>query len=405
MKPTRPIALLILFECLAALVPLNAGDLSLWYLEPAEKWTEALPVGSGRMGAMVFGGTASERIQFNEDTLWKGKPHDYVREGAGTHLAEIRRLVFAGKADEAGKLAKEKTISDPVRQMPYQPFGDLRLDFPGHEKVTDYRRDLDLDSAVATVRYKVGEVTFTREVFASYPDRAVVLRLTADQPGKITFKLRMDSPHEVSQTRAGTALLKMTGKVRADGLDFESRAQVRTEGGSVRTDKNALQIEKSDSVTVILVAATSFKNFEDISAEPGKRCEEDLSRLANRTYQELRGTHVADHQKLFRRVSLDLGRTPAAELPTDARQRALKTASLGNDPALATLHFQYGRYLLIASSRPGTQPANLQGVWNEELNPPWESKYTLNINARDELLARGVVQSERDARTALRPDR
>ncbi len=375
------VSTLISIGSLIVCSPLQASDLTLWYPKPAQKWTEALPVGNGRMGAMVFGGTASERIQFNEDTLWRGKPHDYVREGAGEHLAEIRRLVFDGKADEAGKLAKEKTISDPVRQLPYQPFADLRLDFPGHEEVTDYRRELDLDSAIATVRYKVGGVTFTRQVFASYPDRTVVIRLTADQPGKINFKLRMDSPHSNTQSQAAEASLKITGKVQADGLAFEARAQVLPEGGSVKSVADALNVENANAVTVTLVAATSFKNFEDITADPAKRCEEDLARLADRNYQALRDTHVLDHQKLFRRMSLDLGRTSGADLPTDARQRALKNSSLEMDPALATLHFQYGRYLLIASSRPGTQPANLQGVWNEEVNPPWESKYTLNINA------------------------
>jgi len=377
------------------------------------------------MGAMVFGGTANERIQFNEDTLWRGKPHDYVRAGAGEQLAEIRRLISEGKAGEAGKLAKEKAISDPVRQLPYQPFGDLRLTFPGHENFTDYRRQLDLDSAIAAVRYKVGDVTFKREVFASYPDRVIVLRLTADKPGQINFTLRMDSPHTNSQVEAeapaparknsprvsigfgvgvGTfgsgggvgvgvgssrelnsreelPWLKLTGRVQADGLVFESRVQVRPEGGTVVVADSGLRIENADAVTVLLVAATSFKNFQDISAVPARRCTEYLANLSRRSYAELRADHIADHQKLFRRVSLDLGRTTNADLPTDERQRQLKTSPLENDSALAALHFQYGRYLLIASSRPGSQPANLQGVWNEELNPPWESKYTLNINA------------------------
>ncbi len=404
----------------------SSNDLTLWYPQPAQKWTEALPIGNGHMGAMVFGGTASERIQFNEGTLWRGKPHDYVREGAGEQLAEIRRLTFEGSAAEAGKLAKEKAISDPVRQLPYQPFGDLRLIFPGHESVTEYRRELDLDSAVATVRYKVGDVTFKREVFASYPDRVIVLRLTADKPGQISFTLRMDSPHTDSQVEMGVPAssrkksprvsvgigigvgsfgssggvgvgvsssrdvkaeaeklpwLKLTGRVQADGLRFESRIQIRAEGGMVEVADSGLRIEQADAVTVLLVAATSFKNFQDISADPARRCREHLAALSRRSYDTLRADHITDHQKLFRRVSLDLGRTANADLPTDERQRQLKTSPLENDPALAALHFQYGRYLLIASSRPGSQPANLQGVWNEELNPPWESKYTLNINA------------------------
>ena len=404
----------------------STNDLTLWYSQPAQKWTEALPIGNGYMGAMVFGGTASERIQFNEDTLWRGKPHDYVRAGALEALPEIRRLVFEGKADEAGKLAREKAISDPVRQLPYQPFGDLRLTFPGHENVTEYRRELDLDSAIATVQYKVGEVTFKREVFASYPDRVIALRLTADKPGQISFTLRLDSPHTNSQVEAeapdsnrgksprvsigfGVGMgsfgsgggvgvgvgssrelnpeggelpwLKLTGRVQSDGLRFESRAQVRPEGGMVVVADSGLRSEQADAVTVLLVAATSFKSFQEISADPARRCKEYLRELSRRSYGTLRSDHLADHQKLFRRVSLDLGRTANADLPTDERQRQLKASPLENDPALAALHFQYGRYLLIASSRPGSQPANLQGVWNEELNPPWESKYTLNINA------------------------
>ena len=178
----------------------ETNTLKLWYAQPAGKWTEALPIGNGRMGAMVFGGTASERIQFNEDTLWRGKPHDYVRAGAGDQLPEIRRLLAEGKTKEATLLAREKFLSDPVRQLPYQPFGDLRLTFPGHENATNYRRELDLDTAIASVSYRVGDVTFKREVFASHPDRVIVVRLTADKPGQISFTLGMDSPHTNSQT-------------------------------------------------------------------------------------------------------------------------------------------------------------------------------------------------------------
>ncbi len=335
---------------------------------------------------MIFGGTANERIQFNEDTLWRGKPHDYVRAGAGDQLAEIRRLIFEGNSAEAGKLAKEKFLSDPVRQLPYQPFGDLRLTFPGHENVTDYRRELDLDSAIVTVSYKVGDVTFKREVFASHPDRVIVMRFTADKPGQISFTLRMDSPH----TNSTTSILQpealvafLDGKIQNDGLRFQSVVRIKAEGGSHVAGAPAyLTVSNANSVTIQLVAHTSFVNFEDISGDPEKGCSEDFKKLADKSYSNLRAAHIADHQKLFRRVNLDLGRTEKSGLPTDERLRQLKTAPLENDPALAALHFQYGRYLLIASSRPGDEPANLQGVWNEELNPPWESKYTININAQ-----------------------
>lgn len=362
----------------------SAADIPrLWYSQPARKWTEALPIGNGRMGAMVFGGVSTERIQFNEDTLWRGKPHNYVRAGAGDQLAEIRRLIFDGQSGEAGALAKAKFLSDPIRQMPYQPFGDLRLGFPGLENPTDYRRELDLDSAIASVSYRVGDVTFRREAFASHPDRAVVLRFTANKPGRIHFTLQMDSPHTNCATSGANDMLVLTGRVQSDGLCFESRVRVIPTGGRLTlTNGNTLVVENADSATLLLVAATSYNTFQDISADPARRCAADLAGLSGRSFDTLRATHVADHQKLFRRMSLDLGRTPQADLPTDQRLAGLKSSGLTGDPALVMLHFQYGRYLLIASSRPGDQPANLQGVWNEELNPPWESKYTININCQ-----------------------
>jgi alpha-L-fucosidase 2 len=394
MKRNLPFLVLLL---LVATAGADTNTLKLWYRQPAAKWTEALPIGNGRMGAMVFGGTTNERIQFNEDTLWKGKPHDYVREGAGEQLAEIRRLIFEGQAGEAGKLAKEKAISDPVRQLPYQPFGDLRLTFAGHENVTDYRRELDLDTGLASVTYKVGEVQFIRSAWASYPDRVIVVLIAAMKPGQVSFTLKMDSPHTNSQTRAANGVrgnwgdtcdLILSGRVQDDGLRFESRVRVFAFGGKVSTNGNAITVENADSARLHLVAATSYKNFQDISADPAERCAKDLARLDKRKFTDVLADHFADHRKLFRRVSFSLEdyllrhrfEVPV-DLPTDERLKQLKTKGLAADPALAVLHMQYGRYLLIASSRPGSQPANLQGVWNEELNPPWESKYTLNINA------------------------
>ncbi len=386
--------------------PPSALSAHLWYSQPAAKWDEALPIGSGRLGAMVFGGTATERIQFNEDTLWRGKPHNYVRAGSGTVVPQIRQLLWDGKVEEAQNLARTKMLSDPVRQLPYQPFGDVRLTFPGHDAATAYRRELDLDTALATTRYDVGSVTFTREVFASYPDNAIAIHLAASQPGQLTFTIALDSPHKASRTEANLSgranrpgepstatapnsrlgenaaspTLILTGRVQDDGLSFESRLQLHATGGTVRAENNTLIVERADRVTLLLVAATSFKNFQDITADPSGRCVDYLAALASHDYAALRARHIADHQKLFRRSTLDLGRTPAADLPTDERLRRVKRAGLASDPALAALHYAFGRYCLIASSRPGSQPANLQGVWNELLNPPWESKYTTNIN-------------------------
>ena len=215
------------------------------------------------------------------------------------------------------QLAREKFLSDPVRQLPYQPFGDLRLRFAGPADATDYRRELDLDSAVATVSYRAGGVTFKREAFASHPDRVIVLRFTADQPGQISFTLKMDSPHASSRTQViNSDTLALTGQVQADGLGFESRVRVMAAGGRVTTNGNTITVEKADSATLLLVAATSFKNFQDISADPAARCEQDLAKVSQRKFEAILADHLADHRGLFRRVSLDLGRNDRADLPT-----------------------------------------------------------------------------------------
>jgi alpha-L-fucosidase 2 len=377
------VGLFTLLAAFAAPLPSTASSqpLVLWYEQPAAKWNEALPVGNGRMGAMVFGGLAEERIQFNEDTLWTGKPHDYARPDAVKHLPAIRQAIAENNSAEAHRIAKAHFLGDPVRQKAYQPFGDLRLSFPGHEAATDYRRELDLDASLARTRYRVGETIFTREVFASYPAQAIVLHLTADRPGSISFTLQQDSPHKTASTRLlGSDTLALSGQIASDGLRFESRVRLIATGGSVETKDNIIAVKGADRVLLLLVAATSFKNYEDISADPADRCAAYLSRLETQSFASLLQTHQADHRSLFGRVTFDLCATEAAALPTDQRQRLLKDHGLQSDPALASLYFQYGRYLLIASSRPGSQPANLQGVWNEELNPPWESKFTTNVN-------------------------
>ena len=353
----------------------------LWFEQPAAQWNDALPIGNGRMGAMIFGGVPDDRIQFNEDTLWKGAPHDYVRAGARDHLAQIRQLLFQGKTKEAADVIRQYFLSDPVRQKAYQPFGDLHFRFIGYTNATDYRRALDLDSAVAKVTYRAGGVAYERDAFASYPDQAIVLRFTASKPGHISFLLKMDSPQNNSQTQAiSHDTLALTGQVESGGLRFESRVRVLTDGGQTSTNGNALVVNNANSATVFLVAATSFKNFEDISGDPDARCAGAISKLDNRNYDSLLTNHLADYRRLFDRVHFDLGHSDRAGLPTDKRLEEVKSHGLEGDPALAALYFQYGRYLLISSSRPGGQPANLQGLWNEDLNPPWESKWTLNIN-------------------------
>lgn len=383
---------LILFMLVMTVGAVKAQDnhdkMKLWYDKPAGSWNEALPLGNGRLGAMVFGGTDKERIQFNDDTLWVGAPRDYSHKDAVKYLPEIRQLLFDGKQKEAEKLAMEQFMSVPLRQMPYQPFGDLIIESAGHGTATDYRRELDLDQAVATTRYVVEGVTYTREVFSSHPDDVMVVRITADKPGKINFTASLTSPHQGVKTEAiGKDVLAMRGQVSnyfykqikleiECAIKFEARLKVEAEGGQTEVTGQTIKIKDADAVTLILTGATNYRNFEDLTADPAKRCETALKGIAPKKYDAMRQDHVADHQELFRRVVLDLGATDAMQNPTDKRLKAFGP----NDPQLATLFFQFGRYLMIAGSRPGTQPLNLQGIWNESTNPPWEAKYTVNIN-------------------------
>ena len=364
------------------------SDMKLWYRQPAQKWTEALPVGNGRLGAMVFGGTEHERLQFNEDTLWTGRPHEYQHDGAVEYLPTVRKLLFEGKQREAEQLAMEHMMSVPLRQEKYQPFGDLLLDFPGHDQVADYRRELDIDSAISTVRYRVGDAMFTREVFSSFPDQVIVVRLTCDKPGQLTFMARLDCPHPGAETLLVGKNLALRGQLhdyvgrrekeeRPSVLKFEARLDWQAQGGRVAVGKDGLDFSGADSATLVLAAATSYRNFKDVTGDPRETCRRALEAVASKGYDALRRTHVADHRRLFRRAALELGTCEAGEQPTDAR---IENFAKQNDPDLMELYFQFGRYLLIASSRPGSQPANLQGIWNDQLAPPWDSKWTTNIN-------------------------
>ncbi len=366
----------------------NWGSMKLRYSQPAKEWTEALPVGNGRLGAMIFGGPARERLQFNEDTLWTGEPHWYHHEGAAEYLPTVRKLLFEGKQREAEKLAGEHMMSVPLRQEKYQPFGDLLLHFPGHDECSDYRRRLDIDSAVATVTYRVGDLTFTREVFSSYPDQVLVVHLSCDKPGKLNFTAKLDSPHSDTETLAVDETLALRGQLqdyfdkrskitRPSVLKFEARLGYETHGGKANLGDDGLVVSHADSATLVLAAATSYRNFRDVSGDPAGTCRRTIREAGRESYSRLRTRHVADHRRLFRRAAFEIGNGDATDQPTDER---IEKFAERNDPELMELYFQYGRYLMIASSRPGSQPANLQGIWNDKLNPPWESKWTVNIN-------------------------
>jgi alpha-L-fucosidase 2 len=331
------------------------SPLTLWYNRPAQLWTDALPVGNGRLGAMVFGGTARERIQFNEQTVWTGEPHDYAHKGASRSLQQIRELLWVGKQKEAEDLAMKEFMSEPLHQKAYQALGDLIIEIPGAEEPTAYRRSLDLDTGIATTEFTANGITWRREVFASHPANAIVVHVTSSKPA--AFAAALKCAH--SACKEGAVL---TGQVEDSAIRFEARLE--------RRDQPA-------SATLILTAATNFKNYKDVSADPAQRNGAILAAIGQKSYESLKAEHISDHQKLFRRVSLDLGNSPSANLPTDERIAAF---AKGTDPALVTLLFQFGRYLMIGSSRPGGQPANLQGLWNDSNKPAWDSKYTDNIN-------------------------
>ena len=375
---------------LVALGSVHAGEspLTLWYDEPAEQWTEALPIGNGRLGAMIFGKTDRELVQLNEDTLWTGGPHDYAHEGAKDHLPEIRRLLFEGKQREAEQLAMDKFMSVPLRQRSYQPFGDLLIDF-GHDTVENYRRGLSLDRGMAWVRYEVHGEEYTREVFASHPHKCLVMRFKCKGLGRISFTARLTTPHpEPTITEAGDGSLLLAGqlgdtvnkrtKETVPGvLKYAARLKVLAKDGVVTTKDDAIVVDSADSAVLLLTAATSFRNFQDVSGDPVRQTSYTLAGADAQSYSHLRHRHEKDYRELFDRVILDLGSTDAADLPTDER---IEKFNSQDDPSLAALYFQYGRYLLISSSRPGSQPANLQGIWNDKLEPAWDSKWTVNIN-------------------------
>jgi alpha-L-fucosidase 2 len=367
------------------------SDLRLWYSEPAKDWNEALPVGNGRLGAMVFGAPQEERLQINEDTLWTGGPHDYVRADAYKYLPEIRRLILEGKEREAEALCGAHFLGDPSRLQSYQPFVDLRIKFQGHEEPLEYRRELDLNTATARVNYRVGDAVCIREVFASYPDQVIVMRLTSERIGRYSFDVSLSSPHAgISVNGVGDNGLGIAGEVgptKGDrggngkwdgpGLRFAGRAIVIPEGGTVQATPDHIEVRRADAATLLFTGATSFKNYQDMSGDPEARVEEIMARVKGKPFDQIRADHLADYQRLFHRVWLDIGKTPVTYTPTNER---LANFAAGQDPQLIALYFQFGRYLLISSSREGSQPANLQGIWNDQIDPPWGSKWTTNIN-------------------------
>ena len=359
----------------------------LWYRQPAEKWVEALPIGNGRLGAMVFGRIPKERIQLNEDTVWAGTPSDRNNPEALKSLPEIRRLLMAGQPREAEALADKTMIGIPRRLPPYQSLGDLWLRFSSQTDARDYRRELNLDTGIAGVSYRVGDARFAREVFSSAVDRVLVVRLTCDKPKMISFSATLNRQQDSKTETVAPDRVALSGEAIAGddrhaeyknlgGVKFCAVLQAVLEGGKVNTSGDQVTVEGADAAALLLAASTDYR-----SKEPRQACERDLA-AAKKSYAELRAAHIADHQKIFRRVELTLtGSSDTQDLtsvPTDERLRRVQQG--GTDSQLVTQYFQFGRYLLMACSRPGTLPATLQGIWNESMAPPWDSKYTININ-------------------------
>jgi len=336
---------------------------------------------------MVFGGISQERLQLNESTLWAGQPYDPVNPQALTMLPKVRELIFAGKIAEAEALANQTLMARPLTQMPYQTLGDLILDFPGLGDTSAYRRDLDLDKAMATTRFDTNDgVTHVRQVIASPADQIIAVRLTAGGKNGLDVDITLRSPQREAQVVAdGSAGLLLTGRNGASkgvegNLRFAARLAAKVEGGTTtQADDGRLNIRNANAITLYIAMATSYRRFNDIGGDPIAATAATLARVRGRTFARIAADTAAAQQRLFRRVALNLGTTAAAQLPTDQRIAASQTS---DDPALAALYFHFARYLMICASRPGGQPANLQGLWNDSLNPPWGSKYTININTQ-----------------------
>jgi len=361
--------------------PAKGPAARLWYRQPAQKWTEALPIGNGRLGVMVFGGVGHERLQLNDATLWSGGPYNPVNPAAHDTLPEVRRLIFAGQYAAAQKLANAKLMGIPLTQMSYQPIGDLLLDMPGLGEVRDYERELDLDAAIATTTFTAGGVHYRRRVVGSPIDQVIAIELTADRPGALDLDVSAASPQQTSVRAQGDRLL-LAGKGPAEkgiagALRFVADVRVQPSGGTMAAEGERIVVRGGNSVTLFVAMATSYRRFDDIGGNPETIAAGQIASVAGKSFAHIAEETAAEHRRLFRRVTLDLGRTRAADRPTDER---IRTSASSDDPALAGLYFDYGRYLLICSSRPGGQPANLQGLWNESAKPPWGSKFTININ-------------------------
>ena len=369
-------------------------NMALWYRQPATSWLQAMPLGNGMIGAMVFGGVPQERIALNESSFWSGRPHDYDDTKAFQYFGQIRDLVFAEKFQEAEKMVNEHFYGKPKAQEAYQPIGDLALTFDS-TNFTDYRRELDMETGIAKVTYRSGDAMITREAYVSWPDRVLVVRISGDKPGRVNFGAQFRGPYLETSAAAQnrlvmdgawkgpfsappTGMAGLIARTSGQGLGYEAALVAQLEGGRSEAAGGTLNITNADAVTLVVAIATSFVNYHDISGDPAARCKKVLDAVAGKTFASLRRRHVDDFRSLMSRVHLQIGDAAQNEKPTDERIKAARNG--GADANLEALAFQFGRYILASSSRSGGQPANLQGIWDEAILPPWGSKYTVNIN-------------------------
>lgn len=361
----------------------SAGQVhKLWYDTPAQVWTEALPLGNGRLGAMVYGNPANEQIQLNEETIWAGRPNNNANPEAREWIPKIRKLVFEGRYREAQDMCTAHVKSATNQGMPYQPFGDLRISFPGHGRYDNYYRELSLDSARTVVRYSVDGVNYTRETFASFPDQVVITRITSDRPGSVTFNASLTTPHpDVMIASEGDEITLSGISSNHEGLkgkvEFQGRVTAVPKGGRMTSRDGVITVENADEAVIYTSIATNFNNYKDITADEEARAKEYLHKAVAKPYAQAKKEHVDFYQKEIGSSSLDLGPDMYADVPTDKR---IECFAETNDNHLVANYYKFGRYLLVSSSQPGCQPANLQGIWNDKMFPSWDSKYTCNIN-------------------------
>ncbi|WP_379921499.1 glycoside hydrolase family 95 protein [Maribacter confluentis] len=376
---------LTLFLLTTIIYSQNSNNLKLWYDEPSgDIWENALPIGNGRIGAMVYGNVTNEVFQLNEHTVWSGSPNRNDNQDALKALPEVRQLIFDGKYKTAEQLANEKIITKKSHGQMFQPVGNLELSFSNHNEYEDYYRELDISNAISKTSYALDGVNYTREAFVSLADRVLVIKISADQPGKISFTANFSSPHldpkiEIQENSQLSLWGKTSSHEGVEGkVEFNALAKIKINKGTAIQANSSIEVKNADDVIIMVSIATNFKSYLDLGGDEMERAKVYLDNAFEKDYDQLKAEHIKKYQKLFERVVLDFGYSEDSKLPTDVRLSNFRNTE---DPSFVALYFQFGRYLLISSSQPGGQPANLQGIWNRSMKPAWDSKYTININA------------------------